>query len=50
MARERRQFDASFKLEVARMVKDQGRSVSEVCRSLSLGETAVRRWVAQYEA
>jgi transposase len=21
-----------------------------VCRSLSLGETAVRRWVAQYEA
>ncbi len=50
MARERRQFDASFKLEVARMVKDQGRSVSEVCRSLNLGETAVRRWVAQYEA
>jgi transposase len=50
MARERRQVDASFKLEVARMVKDQGRSVSEVCRSLSLGETAVRRWVAQYEA
>lgn len=32
------------------MVKDQGRSVSEVCRSLGLGETAVRRWVAQYEA
>ncbi|MDB0574185.1 transposase, partial [Ralstonia solanacearum] len=30
--------------------KDQGRSVSEVCRSLNLGETAVRRWVAQYEA
>lgn len=24
MARERRQFDASFKLEVARMVRDQG--------------------------
>ena len=50
MARERRQFDVNFKLEVARMVKDQGRSVSEVCRSLGLGETAVRRWVAQYEA
>jgi len=50
MAIERRQVDASFKLEVAGIVKDQGRSVSEICRSLNLGETAVRRWVAQHEA
>ncbi|XHO05463.1 IS3 family transposase ISPsy37 (plasmid) [Ralstonia syzygii] len=50
MARERRQFDASFKLEVVRLIKDQGRSVSEVCRSLDLGETAVRRWLTQYES
>jgi transposase len=33
MTRRRRQFDASFKLEVVRMVRDQGLSVSEVCRS-----------------
>ena len=46
--RVRRQFDANFKLEVARMVKDQGLSVAEVCRSMDLGETAVRRWVQQY--
>ena len=32
------------------MVRDQGLSVSEVCRSMELGETAVRRWVAQYDA
>ena len=38
--RARRQFDASFKLEIARMVRDQGVSVAEVCRNLDLGETA----------
>jgi transposase len=46
----RRQFDANFKLEVARMVKDQGLSVADVCRSMDLGETAVRRWVQQHAA
>ena len=44
-----RQFDANFKLEVARM-KDQGLSVADVCCNLDLGETAVRRWVQQYAA
>jgi transposase len=38
--RARRQFDASFELEIARMVRDQGVSVAEVCRNLDLGETA----------
>jgi transposase len=47
--RARREFDASFKLEVVRMVKDQGLSVTDVCRSMDLGETVVRRWVKQYE-
>src|SRR5471030_539884 len=50
MTKGRRQFDASFKLEVVRMIRDQGLSVGEVCRSMELGETAVRRWVAQYDA
>lgn len=48
--RGRREFDTGFKLEVVRMVKDQGLSVSEVCRSMDLGETVVRRWVKQYQA
>lgn len=48
--RERREFDASFKLEVVRMVKDQGLSVSHVCQSLDLVDSAVRRWIKQYEA
>ncbi|MGF6408469.1 transposase [Paraburkholderia sp. MM5482-R1] len=50
MTRRRRQFDASFTLEVVRMVRDQALSVSEVCRSMDLVETAVRRRVAQYDA
>ncbi|WP_408338150.1 transposase [Paraburkholderia sp. RL17-337-BIB-A] len=50
MTRRRRQFDASFKLEVVRMVRDQGLSVGEVCRSMDLVDTALRRWVAQYDA
>jgi transposase len=31
------------------MLRDQGLSVSKVSRSMDLVETAVRRWVAQYD-
>lgn len=48
--RKRRDFDSSYKLEVVRMVKDQGLSITDVCRDMDLGETAVRRWIRQYEA
>ncbi|MBN4168061.1 transposase, partial [Pseudomonas fulva] len=50
MSKKNRSFDVSFKLEVAKMVKDQGMSVSQVCRDLNIGDTAVRRWVQQYES
>jgi transposase len=46
----RRHFESSYKLDVVRMVKEQGLSLGQVCQSLALGETAVRRWVRQYEA
>ena len=39
-----------FKLLVVKMIKNQGLSVDRVCRDMSLGETAVRRWLAQFEA
>ena len=32
------------------MIRVQGLSVSEVCKDMKLGETAVRRWLAQVEA
>jgi transposase-like protein len=47
MTRRRRQFDASFKLEVVRMVRDQGLSVGEVRQSMQFGESAVQRCMGQ---
>ncbi len=50
MTRTRRTFDASFKLEVARMVRDQGLGVSQVAQNMDVVESLVRRWVKQYDA
>ena len=50
MSRARREFDDSFKLQVVKMVKEQGLTVPQVCRDMDLDATAVRRWVRQYEA
>jgi transposase len=43
-------FDTSFKLQVALMVKTQGLRIGQVCKDMKLGESAVRRWVNQFEA
>jgi transposase len=32
------------------MVKVQGLSIGQVCKDMSLGATAVRRWLGQFEA
>lgn len=45
--RERRTFNAEFKLQVVQMIREQGLRVGDVCRDMKLGETAVRRWLAQ---
>jgi transposase len=50
MMKKRRGFDSGFKLQVVHMIKDQGLSVSQVCEDMDLGETAVRRWLKQFEA
>ena len=50
MTRIRRNFDAAFKLQVAQMIREQGLSVGQVCRDLDLIDSAVRRWLAQYDA
>ncbi|BBL59456.1 hypothetical protein MKFW12EY_30690 [Methylomonas koyamae] len=39
-----------FKLQVVKMLQEQGLTVSQVCQELKLGETAVRRWVKQVQA
>ena len=47
--RTRRAFDATFKLYVMSMIQDQGRSVVQVYRDISLVQGAVCRWVAQVD-
>ena len=46
----RRVFDASFKLQVVEMIRVQGLGIAQVCTDMKLGETAVRRWLAQVDA
>ena len=50
MTQKRRVFDASFKLQVVQMIREGGLTVAQVCRDMELGETAVRRWLAQVDA
>lgn len=50
MTRIRRTFDAAFKLQVAQMIREQGLSIGQVCRDQDLVDSAVRRWLAQYDA
>ena len=45
--KQRRTFNAQFKLQVVQMIREQGLSVGDVCRDMKLSETAVRRWLAQ---
>jgi len=47
--RTRRAFDPAFKLQVVSMVRDQGLSVRQVCRDMKLVESAVRRWIEQFD-
>jgi transposase len=50
MQQERRSFDGAFKLQVGKMIQEQGLTVTQVCQELKLGETAMRRWLKQVEA
>ena len=41
--RKRKTFDPSLKLEVVRMINEQGQSIKNVSESMSIGTTAIRR-------
>ncbi|CAH1386956.1 hypothetical protein [Candidatus Nitrotoga sp. M5] len=43
-------YEVAFKLEVARMVVDQGLSITQVVKDMSIGRTAVSRRIEQYRA
>jgi transposase len=50
MTKQRRSFTPAFKREAACLVLDQGYTIPEACRSLDVGQTALRRWVDQLAA
>ena len=50
MTKQRKHFDNSLKLEVVRMIKEQGLSILHVSQSMDIGQTAIRRWIKQFEA
>lgn len=43
MSKKRCTFSTEFKQEAASLVLDQGYSVPQACKSLGVGETALRR-------
>lgn len=50
MKRGRRSFTAEFKADAVSLVRQQGYTIAQACQALELGETALRRWVAQVES
>jgi transposase len=47
--RRRRSFTPEYKAEVVALVRQGGKTVSEVSRNLELTESAVRQWIRQAE-
>jgi transposase len=45
MARTRRKFKREYKAEVVKLVKESGKTLSEVCRDLDLVPSVVSSWV-----
>ena len=50
MARTRRTFTRDFKLAAVQLVKVQGYSVAEAAKSLGIGDTLLRNWMAKLSA
>ena len=50
MNKQRRTFTTEFKHDAAALVLDQGYSVAQACRSLDVGESALRRWMKQLQS
>ena len=45
----RRAFDATFKLQIVKMIREQRLSVGQVCKDMNLVDSAVRRWLTQFD-
>jgi len=45
----RRTFSAEYKAETVRLIQRSGKSIGQMALELGIGDTALRRWVAQAE-
>ena len=45
----RRKFSDEYKAETVRLIRSSGKSVGQMALELGIGETALRRWIAQAE-
>lgn len=45
----RRAFDAAFKLQIVKMIREQSLSIGQVCKDMNLVDSAVRRWLTQFD-
>ncbi len=50
MKRQCHTFSTKFKHDAASLVLDQGHSITEACRSLDIGESALHHWIDQLQA
>jgi transposase len=47
--RKRRTFSEEYKAETVRLIQRSGKSIGQMALELGIGESALRRWVAQAE-
>jgi transposase len=47
--RKRRKFSEEYKAETVRLIQNSGKSIGQIALELDIGETALRRWLAQAE-
>ena len=50
MTKQRRAFTPEYKLHIVQLIRDQGLSITQVCKDQSLGQSTIHRWLAQYDA
>lgn len=50
MSKARRNFNADFKLNICKSIREQGLTITQICRDNDLGQTAVHRWLKLYDA
>ena len=47
--RKRRRFSDEYKAETVRLIRRSGQTIGKMALELGIGETALRRWMAQAE-